>query len=595
MSSSNEHKWSEQDELVVQLCDENLGLESCARLNELLLDDFEAQRRYVRSMDLQAMIRMYAQSLDNEDFAVLEAQAALDAMVVGELPETASTRSLPGSATQLGESTRRARPARGLVWIAAAVVLCTALASVWWIGSERPTAASLERAAREVGATNKRLRIVAAQLRGTVGARWAGDRLELPEGEKFLPGRRLELVEGLAEIYFNSGARVILQGPAIVEVHDLGRAVVSLGRVAVSVPADAEDFCVETNVALLAGDVAEYGVEIEVDGSLATEVYDGELEMRLGGAKRDASTLKLAKSQAVKIDAQTGHVALMPERTHLRFVRYLPRRDTRINLADVVAGGVGRAFQHGISLVDGQIAEDYGPPAQGNGKYIVTHSVEFVDGVFIPNGKLGAVQVDSIGRSFAHFPATSGDCWGGAIMARRPRYESSLPLIRLEFFGEDYGYVNWLHIAGDAAELTPAGLGLIGMHSNCGITFDLHAMRARYPGCQIARFRALVGNLESKPELPGDRHTAEAWVLVDGELRHHREGFCRESGPQAIDVPLSDRDRFLVLAVTDDGGSTAYDWVAFGDAVIEMNERDSISYDDEQQRQDGEVHLARLQ
>jgi hypothetical protein len=118
-------------------------------------------------------------------------------------------------------------------------------------------------------------------------------------------------------------------------------------------------------------------------------------------------------------------------------------------------------------------------------------------------------------------------------------------------------------------------------------------MRARYPDRTIARFRALVGNLESKAELPGDRHTAEAWVLVDGEMRHHRRSFSRESGPEEIDVPLSDRDRFLVLAVTDDG-STAYDWVAFGDAVIEMNERDRISLVPRDERQEGSVRLARL-
>jgi hypothetical protein len=179
-------------------------------------------------------------------------------------------------------------------------------------------------------------------------------------------------------------------------------------------------------------------------------------------------------------------------------------------------------------------------------------------------------------------------------MARRPRYESSLPLIRLEFFGDNYGYVNWLHVAGHSQQLTPAGLGLIGMHSNSGITFDLHAMRARYPNRTIARFRALVGNLESKAELPGEQHTAEAWVLVDGELRHHRQHFSRESGPEEINVPLSDRDRFLVLAVTDDG-STAYDWVAFGDAVIEMNEREIVTQVPRSGPHEGSVRLAGLQ
>jgi hypothetical protein len=111
------------------------------------------------------------------------------------------------------------------------------------------------------------------------------------------------------------------------------------------------------------------------------------------------------------------------------------------------------------------------------------------------------------------------------------------------------------------------------MHSNCGITFDLHAIRTRHPHKKLVRFRSLVGNLESKPEA----YAADAWVLVDGQLRYRRQAFSRESGPAEIDVPLTDSDRFLVLVVTDAGSKTAYDWVAFGDPILEMTEVSGIS------------------
>ena len=166
-------------------------------------------------------------------------------------------------------------------------------------------------------------------------------------------------------------------------------------------------------------------------------------------------------------------------------------------------------------------------------------------------------------------------------MARRPKEEDSLPFIRLEFHGDNYGYVNWLHIASKPDELSPKEHGLIGMHSNCGITFDLHAIRARHPNKKIVRFRSLVGNLESKAESKTETYAADAWVIVDGQLRHHRQGFSREDGPQSIEVSLADRDRFLVLVVTDAGGDTAYDWVAFGDPVIEMTNFEGISADAE--------------
>jgi hypothetical protein len=78
-----------------------------------------------------------------------------------------------------------------------------------------------------------------------------------------------------------------------------------------------------------------------------------------------------------------------------------------------------------------------------------------------------------------------------------------------------------------------------------------------------------VGNLESKPE----SYKADAWVILDGQQRYRRAAFSREDGPEEIDVSLTDHDRFLVLAVTDSGANAAYDWVAFGDAVIEMRDR----------------------
>jgi hypothetical protein len=537
------------------------------------------------------MIRLHAQSLGDEDFTVLEAQAALDALHASAGEDAVRLSDAPhGSAmTSFGQLFNVAR--HRSAWTAAAVMLLVALFLA--MPQRQPEQAAPQQAATEEASAEVTSTSV-ANLRGTVGARWAGARLELPEGERFVAGDRIELVEGLAEIYFAGGTRVVLQGPAIVDMRSETAIGVSVGRVAAVVPHDAGEFRIQTAAADIVGIGNEYGAEVEVDGSLVTQVYLGEVSLNFHRGGADMPALHLASGQGAQVEASNGRTTLLPQPNELHFVRYLPHRATRVSLAEVVAGGdrAAKAYHHGISLANGAAVADYGAPVASDGEYKPTHSVAFVDGVFVPNGKLGATQVDSIGRKFA-FPGTAGDSWGGAIMARRPRYESSLPLIRLEFFGENYGYVNWLHVAGHSDELTPAGLGLIGMHSNSGITFDLHAMRARYPDRTIARFRAIVGNLESKAELPGEQHTAEAWVLVDGELRHHRQRFSRESGPEEISVPLSDRDRFLVLAVTDDG-STAYDWVAFGDAVIEMDERDKITLVPQRERQEGQVQLARL-
>jgi len=362
--------------------------------------------------------------------------------------------------------------------------------------------------------------------------------------------------------------RVVLQGPTILEIEDANSMRVSVGKLAAVAPADhGKRFTLRTKVADVEGLNAEFGAEIEVDGSLVTQVYDGAINMRFKRGTASAASVQLASGQQARIDGTSGRISPVSEPTELHFVRYLPEHEMQINLVEVVAGGDAlRGPQHlGIGLTNGRPVDRYGAPAAGDGKYHLVDHLPYVDGVFIPDGERGLVQIDSIGRT-VEFPDTAGDCWGGGVMARRIKDEESLPFIQLEFHGDNYGYVNWLHIASKPRDISPEGLGLLGMHSNCGITFDLHAIRAQHTNKKMTRFRATVGNLESKP----DMYRADAWVFVDGQLRYSRKGFSREGGPEDIDIPLTDTDRFLVLAVTDAGAKTAYDWVAFGDPVIEM-------------------------
>jgi hypothetical protein len=596
MTQSQKNKFKEHEELVGRLCNEDLDEAGLNRLSELLAEDVEAQQMYACYLDMHVAMRAHAQALDEEDFVMLEARAALDdCMSVGpdksradEHSSTAfnSDEKKPVSLTSVIPPFAMQWKRLGwlvqhpLAWTATAAVLLVGFFIIWSDSPVQELAESND-AAPAVAAIDSE-EAWSARLRGTVGARWAGTKLELPEGELFAKGQRLELVEGLAEVCFGGGARVILQGPAIFEIRDDNSAVVSVGRYTALVPEEAAQFAIHTAAAELTAQAAEFGADVDVDGSVVTQVYDGGVEMRFGRGGTHKNSLQLAEGQGARVNAYSGRAALMQQPSGLQFVRYLPARETLINLADVVAGGdgFGKAHHRGVSLLDGRAVSDYGPPVQGDGKFHLTHGLDFVDGVFIPNGMRGPVQVDSIGRQFNEFPATAGDCWGGAIMARRPKEESSLPLIRLEYHGDNYGYVNWLHVASKSEELTPEGHGLIGMHSNSGITFDLHAIRARYPNKKIVRFRAMVGNLESKPE----PFVADAWVLIDGVLRHHRQAFGREDGPETIEIPIADRDRFLVLAVTDSGGDTAYDWVAFGDAVIELMNVEVASADVDESR-----------
>lgn len=581
-----EHK-SEDDfdlgGLLADLCNEALSPESQAALEDLLSQDSQALLAYVKYVDLHASLRSMAQTYDEEGFLLLEAQAALDTMqseVADVLPATPASKNDGNSrfdnnsrSAWLGR--HRLESGRGKI-VAATVAIATLIVMVLVLGAGRNGAspadgiASADRQDRSSQAPGDAVELAwEAKLRGAVGARWGGDLVTITEGTALESGKRLDLVEGLAEIEFISGARLVLQGPAIIEICDGNSAQISVGRFTTTPGEDAADFTAYTRSAELRGANSEFGAEVDVDGSIVTRVYAGEMAVHSRSAERGAAPVVLSAGDAVRYDAGSHTVRSVLPQQALHFVRFLPKHETFVNLVDVVAGGDGFGTENnrGISLIDGQLKDDYGTePAEAARTYLQAKTLPLVDGLFVPDGSRGANQVDSIGRTYDGFPATRGDCWGAVVMARRPAEERTLPRIRLEFHGGNYGYVNWLHTASRPEELSPKGYGLIGMHANSGITFDLHAIRSAYPHKTLKRFSSLVGNLESKDE----RFAVEAWVLVDGQLRYHRDAFSREDGPEQIDIELTERDRFLVLAVTDVDKSASFDWAVFGDPVVEM-------------------------
>ena len=83
-----------------------------------------------------------------------------------------------------------------------------------------------------------------------------------------------------------------------------------------------------------------------------------------------------------------------------------------LDLVDVVAGGDGFSGRRGqgINPTNGQATDippkDFDFTLTGDGRYHRVPALPFVDGVFIPDGRSGPVQLDSAGHAFDGFPAT---------------------------------------------------------------------------------------------------------------------------------------------------------------------------------------------
>jgi hypothetical protein len=88
-----------------------------------------------------------------------------------------------------------------------------------------------------------------AKLSAAVDCAWAKDSAVTKEGASLSPGQTVRLTTGLAEVTFANGAKIILQGPANLEIESAKTAVLHNGRMTADVPDDLEGFKVRTAVA----------------------------------------------------------------------------------------------------------------------------------------------------------------------------------------------------------------------------------------------------------------------------------------------------------------------------------------------------------
>jgi len=104
-----------------------------------------------------------------------------------------------------------------------------------------PVAQVVSLCASEVGSVAKLTSMTADCL-------WDEDSEAKEEGKCLQPGKVLKLAEGLAEVTFTSGAKVLLQGPVNLEIESSKAAILHAGRLTADVPDDLEGFRIRTAV-----------------------------------------------------------------------------------------------------------------------------------------------------------------------------------------------------------------------------------------------------------------------------------------------------------------------------------------------------------
>ena len=118
---------------------------------------------------------------------------------------------------------------------------------------------------------------IAATITGMVDCRWDAESAAPAYGEQLKNGRNLKLKSGLAQLTFESGAKLILQGPAEFLVRSDMQGTLGIGKLSAVVPQQAHGFTVQTPSAEIVDLGTEFGIEVDEGNRTEVHVFEGEV------------------------------------------------------------------------------------------------------------------------------------------------------------------------------------------------------------------------------------------------------------------------------------------------------------------------------
>ncbi len=228
------------------------------QLSQWLLTSRSARQYYIRTLGLSASLYSYASEMQAEAPDVYRPQPKLSlaAILFRWLTPLAAT---------------------------------TAIALVFWVvsmklsRSETPNDESV------------------AQLTGSKECLWANGG-NLSPGARLHKGEQLELTRGFAEVTFDSGARVVLEGPAKLEVNSAWDAVLNHGALKANVPPEAVGFSVSDATVNVVDLGTEFTMIADTNGATDLLVLKGAVEASPQNPTNQQSIL-MHKDQALRFAA----------------------------------------------------------------------------------------------------------------------------------------------------------------------------------------------------------------------------------------------------------------------------------------------------
>lgn len=284
----------ELDELAAAVVDETITPAQSARLQVWLAASDAARAHFVLAMGLHASLHGYASEIEP---ASGDDQAA----------RPSPWREAVGRAVR-----QFTRPTPFSLAVATVVMglLVTAMAFIL-----PPIYQARERASAEVDATR-----IVARLTNVENATWGEGQIGAFAGSHLVAGRPLDLRSGLAEITFDNGAVVTLEGPARLQVIDTDEAALHSGKLRAHAPPEAIGFTVSTSQMKVVDLGTEFGVGVAEDESSEVHVFRGSVAVSpvIDGSTGQRVVLKAGEAYRVNTAGHGQAVNPAPQRFALK-------------------------------------------------------------------------------------------------------------------------------------------------------------------------------------------------------------------------------------------------------------------------------------
>ncbi len=290
-------------DLVEAVCHGEPSDEQTARLEARVLGDQHARQYYIRYLHMHAHLPLL-QGEQPED-AVEGAGEVEDARTPAPPVPTAGMfgAAVDRIVTYFSDITPFSWLVATLITLSMLGVLAVWVAPVYW---------------PQAGGPDLRVELPThvAQIGRAVDCRWA-DPGTAPQPGFFLPqGRRLELVSGLVEIKFGSGANVFVQGPATFTVESEAYGRLGVGRLTAHVSKPARGFTIGTPTARIVDLGTEFGVEVGKDQDTQVHVLTGAVEVARTDAP-DGARIRLGAGEGLRVDS-TGMTRMAADADFVR-------------------------------------------------------------------------------------------------------------------------------------------------------------------------------------------------------------------------------------------------------------------------------------